>query len=159
MSEKDIAKYPNFHKYVSTGLPLVSDSETKITAILDFATLTKGNNPLDENAIKAALSWGNAPMIKVANILSYGKYVPRRNPNVINIRKKWVKEFEEGGGKRYTKWGEKVDLVEVILLHELTHWADLQDGKMNGDKEIEMGNEFEKAIYGHLITHRSTIPA
>jgi hypothetical protein len=156
MSADDIKEYPEFYNYVRTILPAVRNSEAKIGWISTIAGSVRGENPFDEENIKDALIWGKGPLIKVARMLNYGKYVARKNPNLIYIRRKWVKEYEEGGGKRLTKNGQPVDLVEVILLHELTHWADYQDGKAN---KIEVGDWFEEEYYGHIITHRSTIPA
>ena len=150
MYKDDIEKYKKFSYYVSTTLPTVINSETIISAIFSLAQLVKGKKEFNDQNLKDALVWGNGPMIKIGRTLRDG-YVWSTNPNVICIRRKWVKEFEAGTGKkRTTKWSNKVDdvdFIEVVLLHELTHWADLQDGKGQRRNDIEVGWEFEKLIY------------
>ena len=65
-----------------------------------------------------------------------------------------MKEFEAGKGLRATTSGKQVYLVGVTLLHELTHWADAQDGHddaVPGDPGNEEGEAFERAVYGGVI--------
>ena len=65
-----------------------------------------------------------------------------------------VKEFEAGKGLRKTAHGHMVFLVGVTLLHELTHWADDQDGvddPVPGDPTNEEGEEFERRVYGGIV--------
>lgn len=157
MNAEDIKNFPNFYKYVSCKLPLFRNSDAKMLAIENGASFEKGEIPFDLEKIKDALLWGKGPMIKVTRMFNYGKYVARKNPNLINIRRKWVKDYEQSGKKRLTKWSQQIDLIEAILLHELTHWADYQDGRVSN--EIEVGDYFEEAVYGHIITVRSTISA
>ena len=56
-------------------------------------------------------------------------------------------EFEAGRGRRVVRAGHAY-LVGVTLLHEMTHWADDQDGV---DRPGEEGEEFERAMYGSVI--------
>ncbi len=147
MRIEDIEKFPNFHRYVSTDLPALRERSAIISVIRDLA------GDIAEETIQNALLWGRGPMIKVANIIAYGKFKPK-NPEEILIRRRWVKEFEKGEGLRITKWGQPVQLVEVILLHELTHWADFRDG-VDDTGNLEEGDEFEMAVYGYVITNRS----
>lgn len=59
-----------------------------------------------------------------------------------------VEEFEAGKGLRKTATGKLVYLVGVTILHELTHWADDQDGVQEIGEE---GNRYEKSVYGKVI--------
>jgi len=52
------------------------------------------------------------------------------------------------------KNGKKVYLVGVTILHELTHWADAQDGvddAVPGDPSNEEGEAYEKGVYGEVL--------
>ena len=95
----------------------------------------------------AAPKSGKGPMVKVEDMADAGQYEP--GSNVIQIRKKRVEEFEAGNGLTTAPNGKLVYYVGVILLHELTHWADDQDGV---DNPLEEGAEFEKAIYGGVVS-------
>ena len=46
------------------------------------------------------------------------------------------------------EWNDRVYLVGVTILHELTHWGDDQDGV---DRPGEEGEEFEIKVYGKVI--------
>jgi hypothetical protein len=59
-----------------------------------------------------------------------------------------VKAFEDGRGLVTASAG-KVYLIGVVMLHELVHWGDDQDGV---DRPGEEGKEFETAVYGSAIT-------
>lgn len=148
MRAKDIEKYPNFYKYVSTVLPKVADRSGIVS------TITGLSGEIDEEIIRNALVWGNAPTVKVVNTIYFGYYNPKKREEIA-IRRKWVKEFENGKGLRITKWGELVELVEVILLHELTHWTDDRDRRDYTGEDIEEGDLFEETAYGYVITPRS----
>lgn len=148
LSAKDIKKYPKFYKYVSTVLPTVRERSGIV------AVITELSGEIDEEIVRSALIWGNAPLVKVVNTLSFGFYDPSRREEIC-IRRKWVKEYEKGKGLRITKWGEKVELVEVILLHELTHWTDDRDLIDHTGPNVEEGNLFEELKYGYVITPRT----
>ncbi len=148
MRAKDIEKYPKFYQYVSTVLPKVQDRSAIVS------TITELSGEIDESIVRNALIWGNAPTVKVVNTLNYGFYNPKKREEIA-IRRKWVKEFEKGKGLRITKWGELVELVEVILLHELTHWTDDRDRIDRTGDDIEEGVLFEETVYGYVITTRS----
>jgi len=140
MSRGSIATYKKFHKYVSLKMPEVRN----VVAILDgirgqAGTITKAR-------IKEALEWGKGPMIKVEVMSVAGEFTP--GTNEIRIRKQRVDEFEAGRGLVTAPNGKLVYYVGVILLHELTHWADDQDGV---DNPLEEGDEFEKAMYGGVV--------
>ena len=144
MSGDDIKKYPKFKQYVSIAIPKVVEATTIIKAIHKYAGV------IEESKIKEALLWGKGPMIKIVVMDDYGQFTPNSLSNEVRIQEKIVKEFESGSKKslKKTKSGKLVYLVGVTLLHELTHWADDQDGI---DTEGEEGEHFENAIYGKVI--------
>jgi hypothetical protein len=148
MTAKDIEKYPKFHTYISTVLPKIKDRSAIVS------TITSLSGETDETIVTDALIWGNLPLIKIVNTRFFGYYDPQKSGE-IKIRRKWVKEFEKGKGLRITKWGELVQFVEVILLHELTHWTDDRDHRDHTGEEIEEGDLFEETVYGYVITPRS----
>ena len=143
-SGDDIKKYPKFKQYVSIAIPKVVEATTIIKAIHKYAGV------IEESKIKEALLWGKGPMIKIVVMDDYGQFTPNSLSNEIRIQEKIVKEFESGSKNslKKTKSGKLVYLVGVTLLHELTHWADDQDGI---DTEGEEGEHFENAIYGKVI--------
>jgi hypothetical protein len=141
LSRADIKKYPKFAKYVSLRMPEVAREATIINKIQSLSgTITKAK-------IKEALEWGKGPMVKVADLGDSvnGEFTPDEGSNEIRINRKRVEQFEAGKGLERTAYGRLVYVVGTILLHELTHWADDQDGV---DTAGEEGKMFEEAIYG-----------
>ena len=141
MSKADISKFKQFHRYVSLKMPEVSG----VFAIIN--EIQKQAGTISKNKIKEALQWGKGPLIKIEVMDEAGKFMP--GTNVIKIRKFRVEQFEKGDGITTAPNGKLVYYVGVILLHELTHWADDQDGV---DNPLEEGDEFEKAIYGGVVS-------
>lgn len=141
LSRNDIRKYPKFHYYVSVNMPEVA----KVPAIVN--TIDRLAGTIAKSKIRRALQWGHGPMVKVADLPddTNGEFTPGCNSNEIRINRKRVQQFENGRGLEATASGRLVYVVGTILLHELTHWADDQDGV---DTEGEEGKMFEEAIYG-----------
>jgi hypothetical protein len=142
MSADDTKNFPKLKQYVSVAIPKVVEVKPIMEAIHKFAGI------IDETKLKESLEWGKGPMIKVVVMNDLGQFTPNSKSNEIRIQKAMVEEFEAGKGLRKTKWGHLVYLVGVTLLHELTHWADDQDGI---DTEGEEGEHFERAVYGKVI--------
>ena len=140
MSADDIKTYKKFYKYVSLSMPEVAG----VTKIIN--EIQKEAGTISTAKIKEALLWGKGPMVKVEDMDDAGEFTP--GTNTIKIRKTRVEQFEAGKGLVKAPNGKLVYYVGVILLHELTHWADDQDGV---DNPLEEGDEFEKAIYGGVI--------
>ena len=140
MLKADIKAYRQFHRYVSLRIPEVA-AVFKIVKEIQAEAGT-----ISTAKIKKALEWGEGPVIRVVEMDEAGKFTP--GTNEIKIRKKRVEEFEKGKGLVTAPNGKLVYYVGVILLHELTHWADDQDGV---DNPLEEGDEFEKAIYGGVV--------
>ena len=140
MRAADITAYKKFHKYVSLKMPEVA----KVVSIVN--EIQKEAGTITVATIKEALEWGKGPTIEVTAMAEAGKFTP--GTNVIKIRKLRVEQFEAGKGLVKAPNGNLVYYVGVILLHELTHWADDQDGV---DNPLEEGDEYEKAIYGGVV--------
>lgn len=141
LSKADIKKYPKFARYVSLNMPEVAQVAVIVNKIQELAgTISKAK-------IKEALQWGKGPMVKVADLPAdiNGEFTPDVGSNEIRINRKRVEQFEAGDGLEATATGKLVYVVGTILLHELTHWADDQDGV---DTPGEEGKAFEMAIYG-----------
>src|SRR5262245_36944309 len=140
MTKEDIKAFRQFSRYVSLKIPEVAGVFKIVNEIQNQA------GTISTATIKKALEWGKGPVIKIVVMNEAGKFLP--GTNEIQIRKKRVEEFEKGKGLVTAPNGKLVYYVGVILLHELTHWADDQDGI---DNPLEEGDEFEKAIYGGVV--------
>jgi|SRR5215475_11953028 len=142
MSKQDIKDFPKLHQYVSVKIPDVRDVQVIIN------TIQKHSGTITKAAIKEALVWGKGPMLKVVVMSPLGEFTPNTSSNEIRLQKAMVQDFEAGKGLRKTTAGKLVYLVGVTILHELTHWADDQDGV---DTPGEEGELFEKDVYGKVI--------
>jgi hypothetical protein len=142
MSGGDINTYKKFHQYVSVAIPEVAKIDVIIKSIQKFS------GTISMAKIKEALEWGKGPMIKIVVMDDYGQFSPGQGSQEIRLQKAMIEDFEKGKGLRKTTSGKLVYLAGVTILHELTHWADDQDGV---DTEGEEGEHFERAIYGKII--------
>jgi hypothetical protein len=155
MDPADIKCFPKFHYYVSINIPEVAKVGTIINAIAGLSGTTS------KQTIKQALIWNCGPRIKIVKDLrgddgkkAFGEFTMGANSQEIRIDKDLVREFERGKGLRKTPNGQLVYLVGVTLLHELTHWADDQDGvddPIPGDPTNEEGEQFEIQVYGGIV--------
>lgn len=143
MSKGDITKFPKLKYYVSTNIPEVSS----VKPILD--AIRKNAGTISEATVKDALVWGKGPMLKVLVMDALGEFTPNSSSQELRLQEKMVKEFEAGKGLRKTLSGKLVFLVGVTILHELTHWADDQDGVQA--TVGEEGNLYEIDVYGKVI--------
>jgi hypothetical protein len=146
MAPQDSIDYPKLVAHISTVLPTFRTNTSVIDAMQKLAGV------ICKEDIKDALVWGQGPLVKVTDLPTdtLGLFTKGMKSNVIFISRKMVKDFGDGVGKRYFPSGETVEVVTVILLHELTHWADDQDGK-DEDPKTEEGQMFEKMIWGRLV--------
>lgn len=141
-----IKNFPKFHYYVRVNMPEVA----QVGAIISQIQKIAGKVP--KATIKNALKWGELPNIKVVDGLmcagskSYGCY--SFGSDTLRIDKKLVDDFEAGKGLVKTAHGKLVYLVGVTVLHELTHWADAQDGV---NAVGEDGNAYEQGMYGKIL--------
>jgi hypothetical protein len=138
MHAGDIKRFPKLQKLVSIVLPF----DGTVPEIVKNIRAAAGTG-VSEETIKKALIWGQGPMIEVVPMKDLGRFKFRKR-NKVFIRRKLVKEYEAGASlTRETASGRVTSLVEVTLLHELTHLVDFQ---------AEEGNAFEEATYGEVVT-------
>lgn len=142
MSKEDIKNYPKLYQYVSCQIPLVAGVGVIVNAIKKLA------GTIERSKITEALKWGKGPMLKIVVMSDYGEFSPGIGSNELRLQKAMVEKFEKGKGMVTAPNGKKVYLVGVTILHELTHWADDQDGV---DTAGEEGNQFEDIIYGGFV--------
>lgn len=113
-----------------------------------IAYALKETGQANRNKLRFAMRWGQIPNVNVTTLVgAYGEFTPGIGSNEIRLDTNLVLEFEAGKGIRKARAGN-VYKVGVILLHELTHWCDDQDGI---DYPAEEGNEFERLVYGGRI--------
>jgi hypothetical protein len=131
-------------QHVSTVIPTYQSNQLVIDTMQRLA------GGISKDDIKAALVWGKGPTVRVVDLPdgTDGKFQKGMKSHIIFISTKVVEEFVKGNGKRPTPKGELVERVTITLLHELTHWADDQDGK-EANPGTEEGWEFEKAVWGN----------
>jgi hypothetical protein len=152
MAAADIAKYPNFARYMRKQIDSLDSSTQIVNAVKKYSGATS------KAKIRQGLRWGNDPEIELvsglicAGVSAYGCY---NWNNKIQIDEQLVIDFENGSPtKKKTSSGKSVYLVGVTLLHEFTHWADWQDGvddPVPGDPSNEEGEAFEKHVYGKVL--------
>lgn len=152
LSEARIAEFPRLAQYVREDMPNLVHVRGIVDAIKKFA----GRTPRE--AIVQALQWGSQPEIIVVKRLvcagtpAYGCYT--WGSDQLHVDGITVQQYEAGGGIVKDVDGLKVPLIGVTLLHELTHWADAQDGvndPIPGDPTGEEGNAFERAVFGSVL--------
>ena len=152
LAERMITAYPRFGRYVREELPAFAEMEDIIDTIVELA----GSTP--RASIVDALQWGRGPSISIVKRLvcaggpAYGCYTWGSNQLMVN--EITVAEYEAGRGQVKVNKGRMVDLIGVTLLHELTHWADAQDGvddPVPDDPTNEEGEAFERRIYGRIL--------
>jgi len=142
MDALDIKKYPKLAYYVRVNVPDVIHVASIVGAFKRIGGINRAT-------LKTALAWNSRPSIKITPLVgAFGEFTPDEHSNEIRIDQSMVEDFEKGKGRRVVHAGN-VFLVGVTLLHELTHCADDQDGI---DRAGEEGEEFEKAMYGGVVT-------
>lgn len=150
MTSDQIAAWPKFAAYVRESMPTCK-SVPKIMKAL------KDHGGLSWSQARDALSWGNAPLVHVADLWDEKAWKSEGNgqfhvsrPYQIDIAQHRVEQFETpgAGGTDTNASGVKVYIVGATLLHEICHWG----LNKNGIKEKgEAGKAFEKAVYGKQI--------
>ena len=144
MTKEDIKNHPKLYQYVSCQIPLVANVGVIVSAIKKLA------GTIERSKITDALKWGRGPMLKITVFPKglYGEFSPGVGSNELRLSKAMIEKFEKGKGLVTAPNGKKVYLLGVTILHELTHWADDQDGV---DTAGEEGNQFEDVIYGGFV--------
>lgn len=144
MTKEDIKNHKKLYQYVSCQIPLVANVGVIVSAIKKLA------GTIERSKITTALKWGHGPMLKIVDFPKgqYGEFSPGVGSNELRIGRAMVEKFEKGKGLVTAPNGKKVYLLGVTILHELTHWADDQDGV---DTLGEEGNQFEDLVYGGFV--------
>jgi len=145
MTPLEIKNHSKLAQHVSTVLPTYQTNQLVID------TMQKLAGGITKDAIKAALVWGQGPTVRVVELPEgvNGRFYKGMQSHIIFISTNVVDEFDKGNGRRTTPLkGELVEQVTITLLHEMTHWADDQDGKVENSK-VEEGWEFEKTVWGN----------
>lgn len=142
MASADQTTYPKFTQYVRFSMPKLVDVPVIVNALRNIGQINLAR-------MRLVLKWGSGPMLKIGPLPGkYGEFTPDIGSNEISLNERTVKAFEDGRGLVTASAG-KVYLVGVVMLHELVHWGDDQDGV---DRPGEEGKEFETAVYGSAIT-------
>lgn len=151
LSPADITAYPKFAKYVSLSMPEIAQVAMIVVKIKQLA------GKISTQKIKESLVWGKGPMVTVADLPAdtNGEFTPNIKSHEIRVNRQRVAQFESGKGLEKTKYGKLVYIIGTILLHELTHWADDQDGVQYPGEE---GKVFEQAMYGKDIGNLPIAP-
>jgi hypothetical protein len=150
MSPDQIRDYAKFAQHVRTALPSFIRDKKIVVAI-------KNHSGADDATIKKGLTWGSGPLVNVKMLVPQQRdghvYTPTGgytlHSNAIDVATADVGRYQTGQDTRTSERGH-VNLITVILLHELTHWAREQSGT-NDSPDIEDGFEFEKQAYGRII--------
>lgn len=150
MNADQIRDYTSFAHHVRTAVSGAARDKKIVGAI-------RNNSGASEEIVKEGLAWGTGPLVNVKALIPQergGKvYTPTGgytlHSNTIDVSMADVGRFQTGQDKRKTSSGQ-VNLITVILLHELTHWAREKSGT-NDSADVEDGFEFEKEAYGSVI--------
>jgi hypothetical protein len=150
VSADQIRDYPQFAHHVSAALPRVIEQKKIMNAL-------KNNSGATEKILKEGLRWSTGPVVNVKMLVAQQRdghvYTPTGgytlHTNIIDVATADVGRYQTGQDMRTTAAGQ-VNLITIILLHELTHWArERSDTKESPDRED--GFEFEKEAYGKII--------
>ncbi len=145
MANADITRYPRFAYYVRRNIP-------ELIHVRSIVRAMRSIGQMDRATLRRALRWGEEPNIKITPLAdgTYGEFTPNIGSNELRIHTGLVEDFETGRPHRQaTRSGGQVYFIGVVLLHELVHWGDDQDGI---DRAGEEGKEFERTVYGSQIT-------
>jgi hypothetical protein len=151
LSAADIAKYPQFARYVRHKIPELIHAKAVMFNLEKQGSLTDAQ-------VRHALKWGNDPLIVITD-LSHGQCgVPAAygctrgsNPTQIEIDEETVSNFETapyslGVGKNAR--GQNVFVVGVTLLHELCHVGKFAAAQAEA---TEAGAAYEQGAYGRVV--------
>ena len=142
----DRPMYPHLTEFVKTELPKVRDKPRVWRAFLKYGEYNK--RWLGSKWATFAFAWGSEPEIVIQDLPGlYGKYSPRLGKDRVFLATKLVDWFERNHRDAHRKL-----MIEATILHEMVHWADAKDGKLQlRELGLEAGFEFEKAAYGRPI--------
>lgn len=137
----DARTYQNLAEYMSRRLPTVY-------TVPSIAYALRETGQFNRIKLRQSLRWGQGPTVVVRNLVgANGEFTPNIGSNEIRVNRPLVEAFEAGGGIERARAGN-VYVIGTVLLHELVHWCDDQDGI---DRPGEEGKEFEQLVYGRDI--------
>ena len=142
----DRAMFPHLTNFVKTELPKVPNKPRVWQAFLKYGEYNK--RWLGKKWATFPFAWGSEPEIVIQDLPGlYGKYHRRLGPNRIFLASKLVDWYERDHRDPHRKL-----MLESIILHEMVHWADDKDGKLQlKARGLEAGFEFQKAAYGRIF--------
>lgn len=155
MTIDDIGKYPQLFAYTGRLAGVLSNSKI-VENMKSYGLFSHGK-------LAHTLLPGVGPQLRIKNLFgggcmsgmdAYGCFDPSF-PGRIYLDKNMVTQFEidpkAEGMMLTTPSGAKVPLVGVTILHELVHWGYYWGSAFSGEA-YEMGDAFEKATYGKLMS-------
>lgn len=100
------------------------------------------HSKLSSNDAKAALAWGDGPLLLTGDLGSANGFFDPAVPNAIKLSSEVTKRFEAD-----FELPKAQLLAESTILHEMIHWSYKKLGLDDPD-DVEIGREFEVACYG-----------
>jgi hypothetical protein len=149
LNKVDQKAYPRLAHYLRHKVPQLINVGPVVYNLHKHGLLTRSE-------AKKALSWGEAPIVKVVDlsVTTCGPvpaaYGCTRNASEIEVDIKVVQDFEKGAANatNANKAGGKVYMLGVTLLHELCHWSHNVKGV---PEKGHAGNDFEVGAYGKIV--------
>jgi len=132
--------YPSCDQYIRT---FIANYKSVCNQVSDaFRTVCE-----DEATAQQALTIGINPLIHIGDVKYNvnGQYRGRSGGprHKVFINHRVAEEYEEGN-----RW----DIFESTVMHEMVHWARFIAGKPSRYQDNEAGKAFEKLAYGRDIT-------
>lgn len=139
MSSGDVVRFPKCYERIRFWLPRVGGYQWIVDAMQTAGQLTP-------EQFRRALSWGTNPLLRITPLRkAYGQFVDGKGSQEILIDIDLAEDFERSP---VPKMAGGWYMLEVTVLHEMTHWGDDADGK---DKGGEEGNWFERLAFGRVM--------
>ena len=136
MAKATIQKFPRFANFVKEDIPLVPKQKSDVwQAFLSHSKLPSGD-------AKAALAWGDGPLLLTGDLGSANGFFDPTAPNTITLSSDVTSRFEAD-----FELPKAQLLVESTILHEMIHWSYKKLGLAEPDN-TEIGRDFELESYG-----------
>ena len=153
MYQDHIKAFPKFANLISQQLPLMVHNSHILESIHNAAGKVTGD------LVRDALLWRRLPWV-VPEDMENADGLYTAYSTTLRIHYLRILEYQAGEGVMQAPNGQAVLYICVVVLHELTHWADWQFDKKR--KTGEAGFDFEKLAYGgnvHAITNKKELKA
>lgn len=149
MRKIDQLKYPKFTTIIKNLKSEIENNPATLNRIVELTGLT-------QSQVLGSLTFGQGPTIRLVPNLTgpsgpnYGNFNPKE-PTYLNINLNFVLGLEQASLSSTVH--ATAFLLAVTILHEFIHFGNYISGyDTNGN---EMGNLFEIATYGIIITHHN----